>query len=185
MSEEATTDAIHEDMYKKIKDSLETEEEKKIRYLNTRKTRPSKKLPDKPTISKKMDSNKCGAPNWSRHECPARGKKCATCGKICHFAKCCRSNRKVNHVKGETSSAGEDDWSQDTIGLIKQNIHSSTRSTNNNGPEFFTITAMVNIRPVKFPIDSGSTVKLISKSQFNNITPLRPLETIQTWMLTG
>ena len=61
---------------------------------------------------------------------------------------------------------------------MKQKIH-LTRSTNNNGPEFFTNTALVNNRPVKFIINSGSPVTLISKSQFNKtkITPLRPLET--------
>ena len=52
-------------------------------------------LTDKPTKFKKMDCNKCGAPNWSRqHECPARGKKCAKSEKIGHNAKCCRTNKK-------------------------------------------------------------------------------------------
>ena len=59
---------------------------------------------------------------------------------------------------------------------IKQKIH-STQSVHNSGPEFFTLTALVNNRPIKFMIDSGSPVTLIPKSQFNNITPLQPLET--------
>ena len=178
MSVEATTDAIHEYMYEKLNDSPETEEEKKIRYINKRKTKATKEQLEKPAKFKKIDCNRCGAPNWSRqHECPARGKKCAKCGKIGHFAKCCRSNRKVNHLmEGETSSAGEDDWTPNTIHSVKEKIH-STRPTNNNGPEFFTVTALVNNRPIKFIIDSGSPVTLISKSQFNKITPLRPLET--------
>ena len=46
-----------------------------------------------------------------------------------------------------------------------------------NGPEFFTVTALVNNRPNKFIVDSGSPVTLIPKSQFNKLTPLRPLET--------
>ena len=88
MSVEAITDAIHEYMYEKLNDSPETEEEKKILYLNRRKTRPTKEQPDKLNKVKKIDCNRCGAPNWSRqHECPARGKKCAKCGKIGHIAK--------------------------------------------------------------------------------------------------
>ena len=79
-------------------------------------------------------------------------------------------------MEGETSSAGEDDWTPNTIHSVKQKIH-STRLTNNNGPEIFTVTALVNHRPIKFIIDSGSPVTLISKSQFNKITQLRSLET--------
>ena len=178
MSVEAITDAIHEYMYEKLNDSRETKEEKKIRYVNKQKTKITKEQPERPAKVKKIDCNRCGAPNWSRHnECPARGKKCAKCGEIGHFAKCCHANRKVKQLLGgEKSSAGEDDWTPNTIHSVKQKIH-STWSTNNNGPEFFTVTALVNNRPIKFIIDCGSPVKLISKSQFNKITPLRPVET--------
>ena len=177
MSVEAITDAILEYTYDKLNDSPETEEEKKIRYLNKRKIKPTKE-PEKPTKFKKVDCNRCGAPNWSRqHECPARGKKCAKCGKIGHFAKCCRTNKRVNHImEEETSSANEDDWTPNTIHSVKQKIH-STRSINSNGPDFFTITALVNNRPIKFIIDSGSPVTIIPKSLFNNITKLHPLKT--------
>ena len=42
MSVEAITDALHEHMYEKLNDSPETEEEKKIRYLNKRKAKSFK-----------------------------------------------------------------------------------------------------------------------------------------------
>ena len=91
---EAITEALHEHMYEKLNDSPETEEEKKIRYLNKRKAKSHKEQMDKPTKFKKMDCNRCGAPNWSRqHEFPARGKKCAKCEKFGHYAKCCRTNK--------------------------------------------------------------------------------------------
>ena len=48
---------------------------------------------------------------------------------------------------------------------------------NNNGPGIVTITALVNNRPIKRIVASGSPVTLIPKTQFNNIKPLRPLET--------
>ena len=79
-------------------------------------------------------------------------------------------------MEGEESSAGEDDWTPNTIHSVKQKIH-STRSMNKNGPEFFTITALVNNRPIKIIIDSSSPATLIPKSQFNRISPLRPRET--------
>ena len=164
MSVEAITDALHEYMYEKLNDSPGTEEEKEIRYLNKRKTNITKEQPDKPAKFKKIDCNRSGAPNWSRqHECPSRGEKCAKCRKIGHFAKCCRANRKVILLmKGETSSAGENDWTPNTIHSVKQKIH-STRSMYRNGPKFFTITALVNNRPIKFIIDSGSPITLIRK----------------------
>ena len=93
MSIEAMTEAIHEYMYEKLNDSPETEEEKKIRYLNNRKRKNTKDLSEKPTKFKKVDCNRCGAPNWSRqHECPAKGKKCAKYEKIGHNAKYRRTN---------------------------------------------------------------------------------------------
>ena len=73
MSVETITDILHEYMYEKLNDSPQTEEEKRIRYLNKRKTRTNKETEDKPAKFKKMDCNRCGAPNWSRQqECKMR-----------------------------------------------------------------------------------------------------------------
>ena len=85
--------------------------------------------------------------------------------------------KKVNHlIKKETSSANEDDWTPNTTHSVKQKIH-STRSVNNNEPDFFTITALVSNRPIKIIIKSGSPVTLIPRSLFNDITQLHPLKT--------
>ena len=177
MSVEAITKALHEHIYEKLNDSPETEEEKKIRYVNKRKAKSHKEQMDKPTKFKKMDCNRCGAPNWSKqHECPARGKNCAKCENFGHYAKCCKTNKKVNRIQEhETSSAEEDDWSPNTTHYINQKIH-LTRQMNKDGPDFFTLTALVDNRPIKVIIDSGSPVTLIPKSLFNRITPLKPLK---------
>ena len=55
MSIEALTEAIHEYMYEKLNNSPETKEEKKISYLNKRKTKGTKELSEKPTKFKKLD----------------------------------------------------------------------------------------------------------------------------------
>ena len=135
-------------------------------------------MSEKPTKLKKIDCNRSRAPNWTRqHEGPAKGKKCAKCEKIGHYAKYCRTNRRINHIQDdEASSAGDDDWSPNIIQSVNRKVH-STRQIKKNGPEFFTITAFVNNRPIKFIIDSGSPVTLIPKSQFNGITTLRPIGT--------
>ena len=177
VSIEAITEALHEYMHEKLNDSPETEEEKKIRYLSIRKTKGTKELSEKPTKFKKLDRNRCRAPNWTRqHECPGKGKKCAKCEKIGHNAKYCRTNKRINHIQDDVaSSADDDDLSPNTIHSVNQEVH-STCQIKRNGPEFFTITALIN-RPIKFIIDSCSPVTLIPKSQFNGTTPLRPVGT--------
>ena len=53
MSVEAITEALQEYMYKKLQDSPETEDEKKIRYLNKSKARSTKEATNKPTKFKR------------------------------------------------------------------------------------------------------------------------------------
>ena len=73
MSKEAITEALHGYVYEKLNDSPETEEEKKMRNLNKRKTKSTKERSEKTTKFKKLDCIRCGAPKRSRqHECPAR-----------------------------------------------------------------------------------------------------------------
>ena len=178
MSIEAITEALHEYMYGKLNDSPETEEEKKIRYLNKKKTKGTKELSEKTTKFKKLGCNRSGAPNWTRqHECPAKGKKSAKSEKIGHYPKYCKTNKRKNHIQDdEARSAEDDDWSPNTIHSVNQKVH-STRQIKKNGTEFFTLTALKNNRPIKFILDSGSQVTLIPKSQFNGIPPLRPIGT--------
>ena len=106
MSIEAIREAIHEYMYEKLNDSPETEGEKKIKYLKNRKTRSTKELSEKPTKVKKLDCNRYGAPNWTRqHEYPAKGKKCAKCEKIGHYAKYCRTNKRIKTTTGHQTQS--------------------------------------------------------------------------------
>ena len=126
MSIEAITDAIHEYMYEKLNESPETEEEKKLRHVDKRNLKNNKEPTERYSKAKRMDSNKCGVPNWSKqHECPVRGKKYRTCGKLGHYAKCCRSARKIIHIADKKAfNADEDDWEPDRIHSIQQKIHS-------------------------------------------------------------
>ena len=120
---------------------------------------------------RKIDCKRCGAPKWSKqNECHTRRKKCVKRGKIEHYAKCCRSSRRMNHVaEEETYSAEDDDWTPDRIHSIHQKNH-SLGTNRENGPPFYTATLLVNNRPIKFIIDTGIPVTLITKSEFNNTT---------------
>ena len=176
MSIEAITDAIHEYMYEKLNESPETEKEKKIRHVDKRKLTKKKEQTERYPKTRRLDCNKCGALNWSKqHECPARGKKCAKCGKLGHYAKCCRSMRKINPIADEeTESANEDDWIPDKIHSKQQKIN-SMGTTNKNGIPFYTRTLLVNNRPIKFIVDTGSPVTLIPKLKFIRITDTKPV----------
>ena len=92
-----------------------------------------------------MDCDRRGAPNWSKqHECPAIVTKCAKCGKPGHYAKCCRSRKKNNHIaEEEADSANEDDWTPERKHSIQQKIH-SLATNKKNGPPFYTATLLVN-----------------------------------------
>ena len=92
-----------------------------------------------------------------------------------HYAKCCRSTRKINHIGDEEAdSADEDDWIPDKIHSIQENIN-SMRAKSKNGIPFCTRTLLVNNRPIKFIVDTGSPVTLIPKTRFNKITTIRPV----------
>ena len=157
-------------MFEKINDSTDTEEEKGS-VLEYKKTRPTNENRVNQRISRRWIVMNAEHQTGHSNTSVPLVEKCAKYGKKGHFTKCCRSNRKVNHVKeGETSCVLEVDWSPDRTHSLKQKKFSA-RSTNNNGPEFFTITALVNNRPNRFIIDSGSSVTLMPNSQFNYKTP--------------
>ena len=88
-------------------------------------------------------------------------------------------NEEINHITEEADSADEDDWTLDRIHSIQQKIH-SLATNYRKGPPFYTVTLLVNNRPIKFIIDTGSPVTLIPKSKFNKETTLKPI-TVDYW----
>ena len=60
MPVEAITDAILEYTYDKLNDSPETEEEKKLRYLNKRKIKPTKEQSENRQNAKKTSATVAG-----------------------------------------------------------------------------------------------------------------------------
>ena len=66
------------------------------------------------------------------------------------------------------------DWIPDKIHSIQQKIHFIGTKRKNEIP-FYTKTLLVNNRPIKFIVDTGSPVTLIPKAKFNKITTIRPV----------
>ena len=69
-------------------------------------------------------------------------------GKLGHYAKCCRSAGKMNHIADEKAdSADEYNWIPARIHSIQQKIH-PMGAKSKNGPPFYTKTLLVNNRPI-------------------------------------
>ena len=83
----------------------------------------------------------------------------------------------MKHIQqdSEARSADEDNWTPNKIHSINNTVH-STRQISNDGQTFFTVTVLVNNRPIKFIKDSGSPVTLIPKQKFNEITTIYTLQ---------
>ena len=203
MSLETITEQIHEYMYEKLNDSSETDNESRIKHISgyNRKRKPewrnARSNPKKPSnnpngndkpINRKYNSDqpenksyntdchKCGRPNWTRtHNCPAREQKCRNCQKLGHFAKVCRSAKRIQYIQDETaSSASNDNWTPDKIHLILERIQATTSTRTKE--KFFTKRLLVNNQPIEFIIDSGSPVTIIPNREFNRSTELRPVK---------
>ena len=122
------------------------------------KSRTPKNKQDSILKTRKLDCNR-----WSqRYDCPARGKKSR------------KLNTKANHLREhETYRAKNVDRTPNKILLIPQKIRS--RGTDNkNGPLFYTIAPLANIRPKQFIVDTGSQLTLIAKSKSNKTKTIKP-----------
>ena len=108
----------------------------------------------------------CGG-NKSHQRCPAYGQECRNCKKMNHFAKCCRSkhyrqtDKHVNFAETSQSTEKLDDSSSDeyVFNLNKGDNHSETPSVHANVLNF----------DIKFLIDTGSSVNIISENVFNRL----------------
>lgn len=101
-----------------------------------------------------------------KEKCPAWGKKCTTCGKLNHFAKCCRSKRKVNKsivktVRQEVQSDSSDAESLcgiEEVGAVESNTKPRpVRSIKIENHE------------VKVLIDTGASVNVMDECTFQQL----------------
>ena len=109
-------DLTLENTIKHCKVAEETKQHTKIlHHLHSKKAAVravKKKPPQKDKQAKANDylkNCKFCAGSHKRGHCPAFSKKCKSCKKTGHFAKCCPKQKSINHVqKGHTSSQSAD-----------------------------------------------------------------------------
>ncbi|XP_022810383.1 uncharacterized protein LOC111347399 [Stylophora pistillata] len=101
-----------------------------------------------------------------KEKCPAWGKRCTTCGKLNHFAKCCRSKRKGNKsivktVHQEVHSGSSDAESLcviEEVGAVESNP--KPRPVRN---------IKIENREAKVLIDTGASVNVMDEGTFQQL----------------
>ena len=119
----------------------------------------------------------CGGafPHAKERPCPAKGKNCNKCGRVGHFASCCRGGNK-----SVLAASAVDDLSDDEehyVGLGRVMLVGSVSKTKN-------VTVHVNGLPIKFRPDTGADVTLIGPDVHNNMNPKPHLSPSNNKLLT-
>ena len=98
---------------------------------------------------------KCGAqPSHPPNRCPAKNVTCSVCKKKGHFAKVCKSSKRVQSVDDDSS---EDDVSVMTIGEAVNMVEDNSKWKTN---------VLIRNHNVKFKIDTGADVTVIPEDIF-------------------
>ena len=165
MTIETNTDLIHEYMYARLNDSNNSNDGRNVKHVQEKPQKRkwsekssykrNKKRPEYQKQKYRVNRcGKCGAPNCSRqHICSARTVECRNCKKKGHYEKMCRLPKRIQYVDKISSSAEGDDWDYNKIQMINNNKKKKE--------DFFHATLLINDVPIKFIIDSGSSVTLI------------------------
>ena len=97
-------------------------------------------------------------------KCPARRKKCLTCNKMNHFAKCCRMNGKED--KGVLKAVEKDSDSSDAESLC--GIEKVGAVKHNQGRRPVSSVTVEN-REFQVLVDTGATVNVIDEITFKRL----------------
>ena len=96
------------------------------------------------------------------------------CGKLGHYATCCRLARKITHIAVEEAYSADEDSTPSRILLCQEKINAMGTKSKNE-PPLYTKTVFVHTRPIKFIVDAGSPVPLLPRTKLNSIPIIRPV----------
>jgi hypothetical protein len=110
----------------------------------------------------------CGGvfPYAKERPCPTKGRNCNKCGRIGHFASCCRGGKKL-----VLAASAVDELSDEDVGLGRVMLVGSVSNTKN-------VTVQVNGLRIKFRPDTGADVTLIGPDVHNNMIPKPDLSVV-------
>lgn len=161
---------------KKHAQYLTEEATESVHGLRTRQTRGGK---DTTVLKQAYNYNqpneccqKCGLKH-TRKQCPAYGKQCLNCGKYNHFAKFCKSRRKVQMVE-QATNIGELCDDDDELSVSESEVL-VIDAVKKHGPtevvadQCFSTIECEGVR-MKFKIDTGSQANIIPVKLFNSLS---------------
>ncbi|KAK3763364.1 hypothetical protein RRG08_031862, partial [Elysia crispata] len=108
------------------------------------------------TPKHKTTCRNCGGtfPHPSSRPCPAKGKTCLNCKKPNHFAKVCRSLKRA-----DVKQVAEDNSDSDGVFTLQ------------SGKKVPTTTVMINNHAIKFVVDTGASVNVITNTAYKALSP--------------
>ena len=106
---------------------------------------------------KQQKCYRCGSSHGS--SCPAKNTLCHRCKKRGHYARCCKTKQvtEVNCKYTQSSKSSEEEFFIGTMTDI------------NDDPRRWLVHLQVNSHDVKFKIDSGADVSVMSLSTYGNL----------------
>jgi hypothetical protein len=115
----------------------------------------------------------CGGSLPHKVVCPAKGKTCNKCKKPNHFAKVCRSGKKVHSLKTTTETIQHTYSSSEDEYLFGFNEH------DNNTKQSKT-TVCLNERQLEMVVDTGATVNIMDKNTLSKLKSQPKLNNTKT-----
>ena len=110
----------------------------------------------------KYDCKYCGKKHAnSRDACPAYGAKCKKCGRMNHYAVCCRDRKFDKKDRVHILDNSED--SDEELSTVEVSTEEKVYSIESQYNSKIFATLLVQKKPVKFQVDCGATCNVISK----------------------
>jgi hypothetical protein len=111
----------------------------------------------------------CGIEHRIR-ECPAFNKKCNCCGKLNHFARCCRNYKKSEQNKTTDNNKGKSKkkYKSDTVDCEDSstdeevsNLHIGSLISGSESSDWYE-EICINGEPIQFKLDTGAQCNVVS-----------------------
>lgn len=105
---------------------------------------------------------RCGkTPSHTKDKCPAKEIACHKCGIKGHYAKCCRTKRKIQEIRLEPAGARA---TTDTTGTGTVEFLDTVDAVNSDTPWIAKL--QLNNREVEFKVDTGADVSVLPEEHY-------------------
>ena len=117
--------------------------------------------------------SRCGGGNHKAKDCRHKNSKCFKCLKMGHLSRVCRSTKASN--TGNPSTTHHTKWVEEAP-QQQEDSESTIFQLSGTSPNPFTVELRIQGKPLKFEIDTGASVTLISEQTYYEHYQDRPLK---------